>query len=200
MKDTKLRLWGLIRMGRRRAERLDLDFARAQRQSRGQLLFLLAVAAVALAVVLWQSDQAEQSVAGLEAAVQAAGGGAKKVRRVVAAESFTGAELEDRVRKANRVIRQFSAPWEDVFGSIEQVNGEHVALLSLESDPTNAQVRVSAEARNFTKMLDYLERLRLDGRLAPAILQSHQVMVDDPNHPVRFTFTASWTSAKKAPK
>ena len=45
-----------------------------------------------------------------------------------------------------------------------------------------------------------LERLRQDGRLSPAILQSHQVMTEDPNHPIRFSFTASWTSAKHATK
>ena len=117
-----------------------------------------------------------------------------------APDTSTGVELEERMRKANRVIRQLSTPWEDVFGGIESANGQHVALLSLESDPSNAEVRVGAEARNAPKMLEYLERLRQDGRLSPAILQSHQVMIEDPSRPVRFTFTASWTFAKKAPK
>ena len=83
---------------------------------------------------------------------------------------------------------------------MESANGQHIALLSMESDPSNAEVRVAAEARNVQKMLEYLERLRQDGRLSPAILQSHQVMIEDPSRPVRFTFTASWTSVKKAPK
>jgi hypothetical protein len=87
-----------------------------------------------------------------------------------------------------------------VFGGMESANGQHIALLSMESDPGNAEVRVAAEARNVPKMLEYLERLRQDGRLSPAILQSHQLMIEDPSRPVRFTFTASWTSVKKAPK
>ena len=160
---------------------------------------MIATAALLLALVLWHSEQSQGRVAELESELASLGASRDAVRSS-STDSASGAELEDRMRKANRVIRLFSTPWEDVFGGIESANGEHVALLSLESDPANAQVRVGAEARNFRKMLEYLERLRKDGRLSPAILQSHQVMTEDPNRPIRFTFTASWTSAKKAPK
>ena len=165
--------------------------------SRG--LVVIAVAALLFSLVLWQSDLAGERVATLETELASLGANRETGRSRPVANAASGIELEDRVRKANRVIRQLSTPWEDVFGGIESANGEHVALLSLESDPSNAQVRVAAEARNTQKMLDYLERLRLDGRLSPAILQSHQVMIEDPSRPIRFTFTASWTSAKKAP-
>ena len=108
-------------------------------------------------------------------------------------------DAEERVRKANRVIRLLSPPWEDVFLTLEAENGKDIALLSLEPDPVTAQVRVAAEARDTLAMLDYLERLRLGGRLSPAVLQSHQVVIEDPNRPLRFGFTASWNSAKSAP-
>jgi len=199
MRKTALRLWAHLQLWLHQAPRMELEFAEPQRRSRAMALYLLAGAAFVLAVVLWHSDQTEQENVKLEAALQVEGGGQKRERKRTV-DPISSADLDDKVRKANRVIRQFAAPWEDVFGTIESVNTDHVALLSLESDPANGQVRVGAEARNFKKMLEYLERLRQDGRLSPAVLQSHQIMVDDPSHPVRFTFTASWTSAKKAPK
>ena len=53
---------------------------------------------------------------------------------------------------------------------------------------------------NLVSMINYLDHLRKDGRLSPAVLLSHQVMVEDPNRPFRFTFSASWTSAKQSQK
>lgn len=200
MKVTALRLWRQMFARLRRAPRMELDFARAQSQSRGVALGVIAVSALLLCLVIWQSEKSEGRVALLEAELATMGASREAAGTRAAPTTVNGVELDERMVKANRVIRQFSTPWDDVFSGIEKAGGEHVALLSLESDPANAQVHIGAEARNFKKMLEYLERLRKDGRLSPAILQSHQVMVDDPSKPIRFTFTASWTSAKKAPK
>ncbi len=200
MKEAVLRLWRQMLGRLRRTPRLQLDFARAQAQSRGLALGVITVCALLLCLAIWQSEKSEGRVALLEAELASLGTSREAAGTTAAPTTVNGVELDERMVKANRVIRQFSTPWDDVFSSIEKAGGEHVALLSLESDPANAQVHVGAEARNFKKMLEYLERLRTDGRLSPAILQSHQVMVDDPNKPIRFTFTASWTSVKKAPK
>ena len=200
MKDPVTRPRRKLRLRLHRTPPLALDFGQAQRESRAAGIAVIAVAAMLLSLALWQSDQSQERVVALEAELTSLGVKQDAGRVRSAPDSATGAELEDRIRKANRVIRQLSTPWEDVFGGIESANGNHIALLSLESDPNNAEVRVGAEARDAQKMLEYLDRLRLDGRLSPAILQSHQVMTEDPSLPIRFTFTASWTFAKKAPK
>ena len=178
---------------------LALDFARPQSRTHGTGLAAVAVGAVLLTLALWQSDLARERVATLDAALVSLGVGRDAERNRASQPVARGGDTDERVRKANRVIGQLSTPWDDVFSAISAANGEHIALLSLESDPATAQVRAGAEARNAQGMLDYLERLREDGRLAPAILQSHQVMLEDPSRPVRFTFFASWTAAKSAP-
>ena len=178
---------------------LALDFARPQSRSHSTGLAAVAVGAVLLTLVLWQSDLLRERVAALDAELVSLGVDREAERKRASQPVARGGDTDERVRKANRVIRQLSTPWDDVFSAISAANGEHIALLSLESDPVTAQVRAGAEARNAQGMLDYLERLRTDGRLAPAILQSHQVMLEDPSRPVRFTFSASWTSAKSAP-
>lgn len=178
---------------------LALDFARPQSRSHGTGLAAVAVGAVLLTLALWQSDLARERVTTLDAELVSLGVDREAERNRASQPVARGGDTDERVRKANRVIRQLSTPWDDVFSAISAANGEHIALLTLESDPATAQVRAGAEARNAQGMLDYLERLRTDGRLAPAILQSHQVMLEDPSRPVRFTFSASWTSAKSAP-
>ena len=178
---------------------LALDFARPQLRSYATGLVAVAAAAVLLSLSLWQSDLARERVAVLDAELLSQGVDREAERSRARQAPLRSGDLDERVRKANRVIRQLSTPWDDVFGAIAAVAGEDIALLTLESDPATAQVRAGLEARNAGGMLDYMERLRKDGRLAPAVLLSHQVIVEDPNRPVRFTFSASWISAKPAP-
>ena len=186
---ARLRLFGV--------HRLQLDFGRKQQRPQGTGLAAMAIGALALTLSLSQSDQVRGRLSDLESEVSTLGGNRKAERqRGKAASTARGPELDDRVRKANRVIRLLSTPWADAFGAIDAANGNDVALLGLDSDPAAAQVRATAEARNTKAMIEYLERLRLDGRLSPVVLQSHQIMTEDPNRPIRFTFAASWTSAK----
>ena len=160
---------------------------------------LLAGGTVLLALALMQSDLQRERVEALDRELRALGVDRQAERDRDRRRAPPSADLEERVRKANRVIRLLSPPWEDVFLTLESENGKDVALLSLEPDPVTAQVRVTAEARDTLAMLDYLERLRLGGRLSPAVLQSHQIVTEDPNRPLRFGFTASWNSARNTP-
>ena len=180
------------------AARLELDFAGAQRRSRGAGLAVLAAGALVLSFALWQSDLHTERIASLEGELTTLGVDRDADRRRAAAAPARGGDADERVRKANKVIRQLSPPWEDVFTTIESLNGKDIAVLSLEPEPVSAQVRVGAEARTTEAMLEYLERLRTSARLSPAVLQTHQVMTEDPHRPIRFTFTASWISAKSA--
>ena len=79
---------------------------------------------------------------------------------------------------------------------IDLASEVHYVAVPADRDPQ--PVRVGAEARTTEAMLEYLERLRTSARLSPAVLQTHQVMTEDPHRPIRFTFTASWISAKSA--
>lgn len=177
---------------------MQLDFGKPQQRPYRTGLVLLGCSAMLLAYTFAQSDRAREQVALLEGQIAARGGMKKLDRPKEALAGAPGSEMDLRIRKANRVIQQLSTPWADVFGGIEAAGDKDVALLGMESDPLTGKVRVSAEARNAGGMVRYLERLRADGRLSPAVLLAHQVMVEDPNRPIRFTFSASWTSVKKS--
>ncbi len=178
---------------------LALDFARPQARPSGPGVAVLACGAALLALALMQSDLHRERIESLDAELRALGVDRQAERDRARRRAPPTADTEERVRKANRVIRLLSPPWEDVFLTLEAENGKDVALLAVEPDPATAQVRVSAEARDTLAMLDYLERLRLGGRLSPAVLQSHQIVTEDPNRPLRFGFTASWNAARSTP-
>lgn len=98
----------------------------------------------------------------------------------------------EEVKAANGVIRRLSLPWEDLFIAIEGSIDDDVTLISIEPQSEAGQVTITAEARSAQSMTDYGQRLASSARFGDVRIQSHQVQVQDPQKPVRFTLLARW--------
>jgi len=177
---------------------LLIEFSRPQRRPHGPGLAALGIGVTLLVLAMMQSDIQASRIASLQSELAGLGVDIAARRQRENRPAPRAADIDDRVAKANRIVRLLSPPWEDVFVTVEALNGKDIAVLSLEPEPASAQVRIGAEARNTPAMFQYLERMRNSGRLTPVVLQSHQIMTEDPHKPVRFGFTASWISAKNA--
>lgn len=101
--------------------------------------------------------------------------------------------LQTELKIANKVVARLAMPWGDLFREIETSVDENVSLLNVEPDTEKSELRIMAEAKNFTAMLDYIKRLRASEVFKDAHIQSHQVQVSDPQKPVRFMVNAKWT-------
>lgn len=125
-------------------------------------------------------------------------------------------------KRAGEVISQLNIPWDELFRAVESTDkrrsadpvqqselkalglersaksedGNEVALLAIEPDPSKGQVKLTAEARNLTAMLDYVRQLQQQSSLTDVYLQNHQVQQQDAEKPVRFTLTATWIGHK----
>ena len=53
-------------------------------------------------------------------------------------------------------------------------------------------ITLTAEAASASEMLNYLDALQIDARLANVVLVSHAVQVQTPGSPLRFQLRASW--------
>ncbi len=82
--------------------------------------------------------------------------------------------------------------WATLLNVIEAMATKRVALLVLEPDPLNGKVRVTAEAKDVSAMLDYVKQLQQQPGLRDVVLLSQQVNEDDPQQPVRFIVGAQW--------
>ena len=82
--------------------------------------------------------------------------------------------------------------WATLLNVIEAMATKKVALLVLEPDPTNGKVRMTAEAKDVSAMLDYVKQLQQQPGLHDVVLLSQQVNEDDPQQPVRFIVGAQW--------
>ena len=94
-------------------------------------------------------------------------------------------------RASASIVRELQVPWGKLFGALEAVSGQDVALLSVEPSAQRHELRMVVEAKSTGAMLDFLEALRAQS-LRDVVLVSHQVQARTPGTPIRFQARAVW--------
>jgi hypothetical protein len=173
------------------AEKLLIDFAPVG-LSAGRIVGLLSFLAV-LGIAgssLWNYLQLQQKVESLKASQQRIHN--NEVKSHVLATPEERERINSELRFANRVIEKLDTPWDSMFGAVEGAFNEQVTLLSIEPDTERQEVRLLAEARDMMSMLDYVQQIRQSPVLKNGYLVDHQIDLQDPQRPVRFTVIAGW--------
>lgn len=171
---------------------LQVDFQRRTRRVRaapGSLLLLVGMAMLAAvgaehAVLQGETADLQQTIA----AVRRPGAQDRSGAR----EDLAARESE--VRQANQVLEDLGRPWGALFSHIESAASADVALLSLQSDPSGHDVRMSGEARDFAALSAYVRRLDETPGLADVHLLEHAENTHDPRRPIAFRLTARWVT------
>ena len=97
--------------------------------------------------------------------------------------------------EAAGVVRELGTPWTAVLADLEQASRDkagEVAVLSVEPDHEKHRIRINGESRDLSNALTYVQRLQASRSLRYPMLDSHEVVADDPENPVRFVLTADW--------
>ncbi|MCX2888374.1 MULTISPECIES: pilus assembly protein [Pseudomonas] len=178
--------------------RLNLEFQPRRSSPLAWALLILASAVVAGLVLLQHGLQAEQ--VDLEASVHSLE--LQLGRRPATAAPLNSAasrEQAERLAQMRSVSQQLQRPWQQLFAMLEAMPQEDVALLGLTPDARKGQVRIAAEARNLEAMLQYHQRLEASAELSDVSLLNHEVLAAQPEHPVRFTLTATWETGHARP-
>lgn len=172
---------------------LRLDYQRRTRPVSWLGLGMLASALVALALTAGYYRQLGQGIELWESRVaheERLAGHRARALRPASAEAAREQVLE--VEHANQVLRQLSLPWDALFTAVEASGGKNIALLSMEPDLKKGMVTISAEAKDFDAMLDYVRQLGKREVFGSVLLQNHQVQQADPQKPIRFSLRAVW--------
>jgi len=169
--------------------RLELDYVAAPRRPRAFGALLLVIGIVTAAVLIERYRTVNLELQRIEAR-RALLGPAESALRARSPQ-----RLDEEARRVEAVLRQLALPWGAIIESIEGATTADVALLQLQPDAQQHLLRLGAEARSQQAMLEYLQRLAAARALGEVHIVSHQVQVEAPHQPVRFTVQASLKGA-----
>jgi hypothetical protein len=92
------------------------------------------------------------------------------------------------IRGYNNVIRQLNVPWKNLFEDLESMTPMDVALLSVEPDGARSTVKLVAEAKSLTTLLNYSSKLQQNGIFGRITYSKHETNEQDTNKPIRLSF------------
>ena len=168
--------------------KVSLNFA-APRSTRWTLALL--IAAIVAAGAVWTIHaQLRDRIDALSTSGSRAE--ARERRNSVNLASNIPADLPAKMAKAQQILNQLTLPWDDLFAQLESVKAEGVTLLAMEPDADRGTVTLSGEAVDIAAMLTYIAHLEQAKSLSRIHLQRHEVMLNEPAKPVRFTVGADW--------
>lgn len=103
------------------------------------------------------------------------------------------APSKEDVLRAVQAADRLNTPWDSLFESVEGAMDGQSVLLGMEPDMERRELRLRIEAKDMEAMLRCLKRIDTAPGLHGAYLEMHQVFLQDPQHPVRFTVLVRWT-------
>ncbi len=168
--------------------RLELDYIAVPRGPRALGLVVLAISIAAAGLLIERYREAKLELDRIEAGQRLLGPGRQ-------AAQATPRRLEEEAKSVEAVLRQLALPWGTIIETVEGATTSDVAILQLQPDAPQRQLRLGAEARTQQAMLDYLRRLGAAETLADVHVVSHQVQMEDPNRPIQFTVQAQLKGA-----
>jgi Tfp pilus assembly protein PilN len=166
---------------------LKLDFCRTRPAPRWVAPLLLAVAVVFAGDAGFAFISTATQVRDREKAL------AKVEPRTYAASRAASPE---EVASARDTVQRLSTPGDSLFTALESAADEHVALLAIEPDPKSGTVLISGDSKDYLSALTYVLNLGRSDSLSHVQLARHEVKTSDPNRPVSFSVSATWSSKK----
>ena len=168
------------------AVRLEFAAPRVRTTLPGVLLLVLGVSAITAAYL--ESRVVERRKAGLELRLAAS-------VRHTAPSAGSDARTRRLNEEAGKIAGELGTPWTAVLSDLERASRDSagaISVLSVEPDHDKRQVRIDGESKDLRAALAYVGKLQASRTLSYPMLDSHEVVADDKDHPVRFAMTAQW--------
>ena len=173
----------------RRLAPMRLDFAATESGASWSGILMLVLGLAAAGLIVGDYQRLLASAERIEAEL-----GRLSAPRRGAEPARDARKQGEAVARSNEVAHELSRRWDRVFLALESAKAPDVALLAIEPDPRKGVLRVTAEAKGKNAMLDYVNRLQAAQSLQRVMLESHEVLSQVPEKPVRFVVTASWVA------
>jgi len=162
-------------------QKLDIDFCAAGRATPWAGRVLLAAAAFIAADVGVSYQSAREVLAENQARVS---------QRAPAAPALKVSPQE--LAAVRETVERIGLPWNELFSALEAAANDRVALAGIEPDPKKGTVTISGDGKDYLAALSYVFNLSRSG-FEQVQLVRHEQKANDPNGPVSFAVSASWS-------
>lgn len=156
------------------------------------LAIVLLAAGLLLCAEAWLEDKALRvKLVEAEAQLNRARQHAERLdasRRDSRPENVFSVEETKALRQAINAIR---VDWGTLFRRIDTAVSDDVSLLAIRPNAADKSVQISGEGRDMRAVLAFVESLQ-HAPLSQAVLLSHQIKQNDPQHPILFDISARW--------
>lgn len=164
-------------------KRLHLDFRGAQR-SPPWLGRVLLAAALAICVDAGLAYRELKRVLDSNESRLAQRAPTRPARKVPAEE----------VAAVRETVRRLALPWDELFLALESAASDSVALAAIEPDTAKGTVTISGDGKDYLAALSYVSNLSRTEHLGRVELVRHERKAEDPNGPVTFAVSATWST------
>jgi len=93
---------------------------------------------------------------------------------------------------SRRISQELNLPWVKLFASLEHARTDDIGVLEILPTAKAGSVRITAEARAYPAMLEYVKRLSQEPVLDEVYLLRHRVDEQSPEKPLQFVVEAAW--------
>lgn len=97
-------------------------------------------------------------------------------------------------RSLEQAVAAIAVDWEVLYRRIDAASGDDVSLLAVAPNLSGSTVHISGEARDMKAALAFIESLR-QSPLTRVVMVSHQIRQNDPQRPILFEISATWSTA-----
>lgn len=176
--------------------KVTLNHAIAQGNQSRAMMLVLGLGVISICLVLYQLRSLNIQKQTLETKIESLQH--PQVSR--SAKPFSASQLtgkREEMAAVDSVIKDLALPWESLFATLENINSQNTAapeirLLSVEPNPRQHKLRLTAESTSVDAMLDYVRVLSQQPMLKEVLLQTHEQSHDGRAMPISFVVEAIW--------
>jgi hypothetical protein len=171
-----------------RAAPVRLDFVQPRLHATAVAIALMLIGVCAVGVVTYSYIVQTRQKSGLELKLAA-------LTRAVPRQPVDRAAAVRLTEEGSRLAQELGAPWTQMLNDLELASADtrgQIAILSVEPDHEKHRIHINAESQDLTLALAFLQRLQKSRSLQYPMLDSHEIVTDNNQHPVRFAMSAEW--------
>lgn len=167
-------------------QRLQLDFLNPQGGRFPVGKVLLGFGILAALLMAWKFNVLANEQVQLQAQISNT---ERLLRRELPQVHTDDKALSEQVARANIVLAALNLPWDAMFGELESIAEDNVALLSIQPDAVGKHIRLAGEARRYEDVLAYVKKLEKTVGFANVYLLGHEARDDGG---ISFNLSADW--------